>query len=97
MNRVLKPGGYLAASVLGIPFETAMLTPEQRRRVLDEGRFELTAQDENVSISSRLTGQWDVFQRRSEVIEVYGKYFQVRDYLPRRQDLLILQKAPAAS
>ena len=39
--------------------------------------------------------QWDVFQRRSEVIEVYGKYFHIRDYMPAPQDLLILQK-PAA-
>lgn len=95
MHRILKPGGFLVPTVLGRPVEDRMLTPEQKKIVIDVGRFELTAEDENVSISSKLTNQWDVFQRRSEVIEVYGKYFHVRDYLPVPQDLLILQK-PAA-
>lgn len=97
MNRILKPGGFLVATVLGRTFEDAMLTPEQKQTVLDVGRFELTAEDEGVSISSKLTGQWDVFQRRSEVIDVYGKHFLVRDYFSAPQDLLILQKAPAES
>lgn len=95
MHRVLKPGGFLAPTILGRPFENKMLTAEQKRRVLEDGHFELTAADEGVSVSSKLTGQWDVFQRRSEVIEVFGKYFHIRDYRPAPQDLLILQK-PAA-
>lgn len=94
MNRILKPGGYLLASILGRKYVDVMLTPDQKKTVHDLGHFELTSTDENVSISSKLTGQWDVFQRRTEVIEVYGKYFQIRDYLPSHQDLLILQKAP---
>lgn len=94
MNRILKPGGYLLVSILGRPYVNHMLTPEQQKLVYDEGHFELTASDENVSISSKLTGQWDVFQRRTEVIDVYGKYFQIRDFLPSHQDLLVLQKAP---
>lgn len=92
MNRIIKPGGFLLASILGPKYVKVMLTPEQKQQVHDVGHFELTASDENVSISSKLTGQWDVFQRRTEVIQVYGKYFHIRDYMPSHQDLLILQK-----
>lgn len=92
MHRILKPGGFLVPTILGRVFEDWMLTPEQKKTILEVGRFELTSEDEGVSVSSKLTGQWDVFQRRSEVIEVYGKYFHIRDYMPAPQDLLILQK-----
>lgn len=92
MKRIMKPGGFLLISLLGRKYMETMLTPEQQETVRNTGHFELSATDENISVSSRLNDQWDVFQSRSEVIDTFRKYFKIRDYLPSHQDLIILQK-----
>ena len=92
LRRILKPDGYLLVSVLNRQYMDEMLTPDQARQVEDNGHFELTWEDDNVSVSSQLTRQWDVFQSRAELNEVFGRHFHLLDFVPSHQDLLVLQK-----
>jgi SAM-dependent methyltransferase len=92
--RILRPGGFFLCTVLGRHHQRLMLAAEDLARLRAEGHFTLTSADQKASLSTQLGGSgWDVFQTRSEVIRVFGAFFQLHDYMPgRNQDLLILQK-----
>ena len=70
-----------------------MLT-DGEQQVLDAGgELTLTALDPNVSLSTKAGGsQWDIFQSRQRVIEVFGGAFQLLDYTSGGLDLLVLRK-----
>jgi SAM-dependent methyltransferase len=92
MQRILSPGGFLICTLHGPYHEAAMLSADDRARLRRQGRLTLEATDPRTSLSSRITGQCDVFATRSEVLREYGSVLRVRDYVPDFQDILIAQK-----
>jgi len=93
MQRILRPGGIFICSVLGQFHASALLSPEEIKNLQAEGNFTLTSEDSQATYSTRVGGSaWDVFQTRSEVIKVFGSYFQIVDYIPGVQDFLVLRK-----
>ena len=93
MQRILKPGGIFICSVLG-QFHASVLLDEKEIQSLNiQGSLTLTSDDSQATYSTKIGGSaWDVFQTRSEVIRVFGSYFQIVDYIPGVQDFLVLHK-----
>jgi SAM-dependent methyltransferase len=93
MRRILRPGGFLLCTVAGFCLERQFLDGADAERLRREGHVQYTSADEEASLSTQLGGSgWDIYQSRSEVIRVFGSELRLLDYLPGRQDLLILQK-----
>ena len=99
MERILRPGGIFICSVLGNFHTCVLLNSEEQRELRKQGSFTLTSEDSQATYSTRVGGSaWDVIQTRSEVIRVFGSYFQIVDYIPGVQDFLVLRKPdPAVS
>jgi len=94
MKRILKPGGFLVCTVAGWWLERQLVGEEDREKLKKEGFVQYSSQDSHASLSTQEEGShWDIYQTRREVIRVFGAHFQLRDYLPDAQDILILQKA----
>ena len=93
MRRILRPGGFLLCTVAGFWLERLFLNAEDIDRLKREGHVQYTSADKEASLSTQVGGSgWDIYQSRSEVIRVFGSELHLLDYLPGRQDLLILQK-----
>ena len=99
MERILRPGGIFICSVLGNFHTSVLLNSEEQRELRKQGSYTLTSEDSQATYSTRVGGSaWDVIQTRSEVIRVFGSYFQIVDYIPGVQDFLVLRKPdPAVS
>lgn len=99
MERILRPGGIFICSVLGNFHTSVLLNSEEQQELKKQGSFTLTSEDSQATYSTRVGGSaWDVIQTRSEVIRVFGSYFQIVDYIPGVQDFLVLRKPdPAVS
>jgi hypothetical protein len=72
-----------------------MLSRKDQEILARVGSFELGPDHERVSLSSKKTGQDDVFQTRDQVLASFGAVFEVLDYLERGaklQNLLVLQR-----
>lgn len=99
MKRVLKPNGFLVCTVVGLSHIDAQLGANGRRIIQEKGAVTLGKDDPGVSLSTVAGGSnFDVFQRRDRIIEVFGSVLRLRDYIPSSrspigQDLLILQNA----
>ena len=92
IKRVLRPGGVFLCTVTGRELRDVMLTPGEQRTVDQGGAITLTADNDNVSLSTKAGGSgWDIFQRRDQVIDVFGRCFDVADYISGGQDLLVLE------
>jgi len=95
LHRILRPGGIFLCTVLGERYIESMLSRNDREILAREGSFELGPDHERVSLSSKETGQDDVFQTREQVLKSFGSVFNVLDYLERGaklQNLLVLQR-----
>jgi SAM-dependent methyltransferase len=98
MKRVLKPNGFLLCTVVGNSHIDSQLGANGRRIIEEKGEITLGKDDPGVSLSTTAGGSnFDVFQRRDRVIDVFGSVLQLRDYIPSSrspigQDLLVLQK-----
>jgi SAM-dependent methyltransferase len=98
MKRVLKPNGFLLCTVVGTSHIDAQLGANGRLIVQEKGEVTLAKDDPGVSLSTQAGGSnFDVFQRRDRVIEVFGSVLRLKDYIPSSrspigQDLLVLQK-----
>jgi SAM-dependent methyltransferase len=95
LYRILKPGGIFLCTVLGERYIESMLSRQDQEILARDGSFELGPDHERISLSSKKTGQDDVFQTREQVLESFGSVFDVIDYLERGaklQNLLILQR-----
>jgi SAM-dependent methyltransferase len=98
MKRVLKPNGFLLCTVVGTSHIDAQLGASGRQMVQEKGEVMLAKADPGVSLSTQAGGSnFDVFQRRDRVIEVFGSVLRLKDYIPSSrspigQDLLVLQK-----
>lgn len=100
LARVLRPGGLALLTVEGVVKQREMLRPEDLARLAHDGVLSLGADADNVSISTKYTGTWDVFMLRPQVLEAFGRHLDVLDYLPGNQDLVVLRapldgRAPA--
>lgn len=99
MKRVLKPNGFLLCTVVGTTHIDVQLGTNGRRIIQEKGEVTLGKDDPGVSLSTIAGGSnFDVFQRRDRVINVFGSVLRLRDYIPSSrspigQDLLVLQKA----
>lgn len=96
MYRILKPGGFLVCDVLGHYHQGRMLDAADMKKFEEQGNFTLTAKDEKASLSTQLIGSWDVFMKRGEFLRVFGKEFEVLDFLPTLLNLFILRKPLSA-
>jgi SAM-dependent methyltransferase len=95
LYRILTPGGIFLCTVLGKRYVESMLSEKNQEILKREGSFELGPDHEHVSLSSKETGQNDVFQTRDQVLKSFGSVFNVLDYLERGaklQNLLVLQR-----
>lgn len=92
MHRVMRPGGVFLCTVVGRFHITNQLTTAQREEMVRTGRIELVPGESGLSVSSEVTKQHDVFQSRAEVIDVFGKTFELLDYVRGKQDILVLRK-----
>ncbi len=98
LKRILRPGGILLCTVVGTSHFNAQLGTEAKRLLNDTGEVTLGKDDPGVSLSTRAGGSnYDVFQRRDKVIDVFGGVLKMLDYIPSSrapigQDLLVLQK-----
>ena len=95
LHRILRPGGIFLCTVLGERYIESMLNQNDREALARKGSFEMGPEHERISLSSRKTGQDDVFQTREKIMKVFGSVFEVLDYLERGaklQNLLILQR-----
>ena len=93
MQRILRPGGIFICSVLGNFHTSVLLNSKEQQELRKQGNFTLTSEDSQATYSTRVGGSaWDVIQTRSEVIRVFGSYFQIVDYIPGVQDFLVLRK-----
>jgi SAM-dependent methyltransferase len=98
MKRILRPGGILLCTVAGTSHFKAQLGIEANRLLNEKGEVTLGKDDQGVSLSTKAGGSnFDVFQRRDKVIEVFGGALKMLDYIPSSrapigQDLLVLQK-----
>ena len=93
MQRILRPGGIFICSVLGKFHTSVLLDAEEIEELQNRGSYTLTTEDSQATYSTKVGGSaWDVIQTRSEVIRVFGSYFQIVDYIPGVQDFLVLHK-----
>lgn len=93
INRILSPKGIFLCSVLGNFHQEIVLNSEDRAKLNKEGSLTLTSEDAQATFSTKVGGsRWDVFQTREEIIKNFGAVFQILNYIPGTQDLLILQK-----
>ena len=93
MQRILRPGGIFICSVLGHNHASLILGEQEKAELYKTGNYTLTSEDSQATFSTKVGGSaWDVFQTRSEVIRVFSEYFQIVDYIPGGQDLLVLRK-----
>lgn len=94
--RILRPGGFFICTVHGARHLEQQLTSSDRERLVADGHLEFTSDDDRASLSTRIGGSgWDVFLTRSQVIARFGAVFDLRDYVPGKQDVLYLQKRVA--
>ena len=76
-----------------------MLSPKNQEILTCDGSYELDPDHERISLSSKKTGQDDVFQTREQVLASFGSVFDVQDYLKpgaKLQNLLALQRPKKA-
>jgi SAM-dependent methyltransferase len=95
LYRILRPGGVFLCTVLGERYIESMLSRKDQEILARDGSFELGPDHERISLSSKETGQDDVFQTRQQVLASFGSVFEIKDYLERGaklQNLLVLQR-----
>lgn len=93
IRRVLRPGGFLAATVMGPERAAHVLDPALQERLEREGVLELGAGDDRVSYSTRASASWDVYATRSAVEEMFGSVMQLRGYHEGDQSTIVLRKS----
>ena len=92
--RVIRPGGYFMCTVQGDAKQRQMLTAKQLEELEASGELVLDATAANVSVSTRVTGTWETFQSRRKGLEAFSQHFEILDYLPGNQDLMVC-RSPA--
>jgi SAM-dependent methyltransferase len=96
IHRVVRPGGFFLATVMGRLLKQ-FLPPHRRDELERHGELEIPSSDQDAHLATQIGGsRWDVYQSRGRIIEVFGKFFEVKDYLYGGvQDLLVLRKREA--
>lgn len=98
LHRITRPGGFLLLTVIGRRLKQWL--PAHRREELERtGELEISSTDPNAHLATQLEGSlWDVYQSRERIFEVFGKVFEIADYVDEDitalgQDLVVLRKA----
>lgn len=93
MKRVTRPGGFVIATVSGSWLQDVFLNEDEKKRVAEEGYLEFTSIDPKASLATQLGGSgWDVYQSKARIIDLFRPYFEIRDYIPGFQDLVVLRR-----
>jgi predicted SAM-dependent methyltransferase len=95
LHRILRPGGIFLCTVLGQSYVENMLDADDLGRFKRDGFFQMLPDHDRVSLSSRHTGQDDIFQTRDHIFKSFGSVFTILDYLERGvrlQNLLVLTR-----
>jgi len=95
LYRILRPGGIFLCTVLGRSYVENMLGDSELEGFKRNGYFQMRPDHHRVSLSSRQTGQDDIFQTRDHIFESFGSVFHIIKYLERGvrlQNLLVLQR-----
>lgn len=92
MCRIVRPGGFFICTIEGWFNQRRQLSPENRAQLRAERQLMLVPSDKNASLSTKALDSWDVFQLRDQVIAAFGSVFEMLDYSPGVQDVLILRK-----
>ena len=91
IHRVLAPAGIFICTVHGREQVDHQLRSDMRRHFDETGEVELNPGDEGLSAASVRVELPDVFQTRSRVLAAFKEVFNVVDYLPGGQDMLVLR------
>jgi SAM-dependent methyltransferase len=92
MNRVTRPGGFVIATVSGSWLQGTFLSEDEKKYVEEHGYLEFTSTDSRASLATQLGGSgWDVYQTKAGIIDVFRPYFEIKDYLPGFQDIIVLR------
>lgn len=110
MHRVVRPGGFFLVTVMGRQLKQ-FLPPHRREELARCGELEIASSDQDAHLATQVGGsRWDVYQSRGRIIDLFAKFFEVKDYLyrgltgeefasgrhaPSGQDLLVLRKREA--
>jgi SAM-dependent methyltransferase len=93
MCRVIRPSGFFICTIEGWFNQRRQLSPENRAQLRADRQLMLLPNDINSSLSTKALDSWDVFQLRDQVIGAFGSAFEILDYRPGVQDVLILRKS----
>lgn len=92
LRRILSPGGILLCTVSGREMVGQQLAPQQLETLERTGELVLDETSDRLSLSSRLTGQQDVYLSRDRVTGLFESVFDILAYAPAWQDLLLLRR-----
>ncbi len=94
ISRILRRGGFLVATVAGEHHRRLQLRGKPLECFRRHGHVTLSPRDPGVSVSTRLTNTWDVFQTKGELYKVFGDVFKILSHLEDQYglDTLVLQK-----
>lgn len=91
--RIMRPGGVFFCTVLGDFHAFKMLSAQEQKQLKQEGHYSLKPISERISLSSKVTGQHDVFQTRAEILRVFSDSFEILRYRKAEpQNVLVLRK-----
>jgi SAM-dependent methyltransferase len=98
LYRITRPGGLLLLTMKGRQLKQT-LSARRREDFERTGELELSFTDPEAHLATQLKGSlWDIYQSRERIFEVFGKVFEIADYVDEDitslgQDLLILRRA----
>jgi SAM-dependent methyltransferase len=98
LYRITRPGGLLLLTLKGRRLKQTLSArrSEELERI---GELEISSTDPEAHLATQLKGSlWDIYQSRERIFEVFGKIFEIADYVDEDitslgQDLLILRKS----
>ena len=93
IRRTLRPGGFLAVTVMGPSRAATIIDPADLERLERDGRVQQDATNPRVSYSTRASGSCDVYETRAYVEEMFGSVLELRGYHEGDQSTVVLRKS----
>ena len=93
MHRITRPGGFVVSTVSGSWLQRLFLSEEEKKEVAREGYIQFDSDSPRASLATRLGGSpWDVYQPRTDIIDVFRRHFEIEDYIPGYQDFVVARR-----
>lgn len=94
MCRILRPGGFMVATVAGEHHRKIQLDGTSAEYFRLHGHVELSPNDPGVSVSTVITNTCDCFLAKEELEAIFGEAFDILRYVedPNSLDTLVLRK-----